>query len=260
MSKVVVITGASAGIGKTTAEMYIKLGHRVYNLSRRATDNINFIKTDVTKTEDIKSALKTIYDKEGRIDILVNNAGMGISGAIENTSAEDVKRMFEVNFYGALYAMQEVLPYMRLSGGGTIVNVSSAAAKMPLPFQAFYSATKSALCSLSDALRLEVAPFNIKVTSVLPGDVKTEFTAMRVKNKSNDPIYGDRIDRSVAVMEKDEMNGMSPEVIGKLIIRLSLSKNPPPAIVGGAKYAFLLKLAKILPYRFVIYVMGKIYG
>ncbi|HHT84073.1 MAG: SDR family oxidoreductase [Christensenellales bacterium] len=259
MGKVIVISGASAGIGKTAMQMLEKKGHTVYNLSRRPTPG-NHIKTDVTSPEDIKNAIKQIYDKEGRIDALINNAGMGISGAIENTDLANAKRMFDVNFFGAFNLIREVLPYMRKSGGGTIVNISSAAAKFPLPFQAFYSASKSALCSLSDALRLEVAPFNIKVVSALPGDVKTEFTEKRVKNSHDDSVYGDRVAKSVAIMERDEMNGMPPEVIGRIIVKLINSKNPPPFVMGGKQYAFLNFLAKILPYRFVMYLIGKIYG
>jgi short-subunit dehydrogenase len=260
MGKVVIITGASAGIGKTTAELYKSKGYIVYNLARREAEGLNNIKTDVSRREDIQAAFKQIYDKEGSIDIVVNNAGMGISGAIESTTPEAAHKLMDINFYGALYVMQEAVPYMRKSGGGTIINTSSAAAKLPIPFQAFYSASKAALSSLSDALRIEVAPMNIKVTAILPGDVKTEFTEKREKNKSNDPVYGERIDRSVAVMERDEQNGMSPMVIAKQIVKLSESKNPPPYVVGGKKYALLVWLAKILPYRFVVYVMGKIYG
>lgn len=260
MSRVVVITGASAGIGYITAKMFQDNGDIVYNLSRRETKDIKHIKTDVTNREDIKKALIEIYNQEGRIDVLVNNAGMGISGAVENTESEAVKKMFDVNFYGALYAMQEVVPYMREGGGGMIINVSSLAARLPLPFQAFYSATKSALCSLSDALRLEVKPFNIKVTSILPGDVKTEFTAKREKNQSDDPIFGDRIIKSVEVMEKDEQNGLPPERIGKIILKLSRKTNPPPVVIGVFKYSLVNLLAKILPHRLVVYIMGKIYG
>ncbi|MGI6702330.1 MAG: SDR family oxidoreductase [Christensenellales bacterium] len=259
MGKVIVISGASAGIGKAALEMLTADGHTVYNLSRRETPG-NHIKTDVTSPEDVKNALKRIFDKEGRIDALINNAGMGISGAIESTDLTDAKRLFDVNFFGAFNLIREVLPYMRKSGGGTIINISSAAAKFPIPFQAFYSASKSALCSLSDALRLETAPFNIKVTAVLPGDVKTEFTEKRVKNKSDDPVYGERVNKSVEVMEKDEMNGMAPEVIGRIIVKLVNSDNPPPFVVGGRKYAFLTFLEKILPYRLVVYLIGKIYG
>lgn len=259
MGKVIVISGASAGIGKAAMELLTKDGNTVYNLSRRPTPG-NHIKTDVTSQEDVKKAVKEIFDKEGRIDALINNAGMGISGAIENTELSNAERLFDVNFFGAFNLIREVLPYMRISGGGTIINISSAAAKFPLPFQAFYSASKAALCSLSDALRLEAAPFNIKVTSVLPGDVKTEFTEKRVKNNGDDPVYGDRITRSIAVMEKDEQNGMPPETIGKIIVKLINSENPPPFVIGGKKYAFLTFLAKILPYRFVLYLIGKIYG
>ncbi len=116
MGKVIVISGASAGIGKTAMQMLEKKGHTVYNLSRRPTPG-NHIKTDVTSPEDIKNAIKQIYDKEGRIDALINNAGMGISGAIENTDLANAKRMFDVNFFGAFNLIREVLPYMRKSGG-----------------------------------------------------------------------------------------------------------------------------------------------
>ncbi len=260
MTKVVVISGASAGIGKTAAEMFLKKGYTVYNLSRRKTEEIRHIKTDITKPEEVKAALKTVFESEGRIDVLVNNAGMGISGAVESTELDAIRRMFEVNFYGAISLIQEALPYMRKNGGGTIINISSAAARMSIPFQAFYSSSKSALCSLSDALRLETAPFNIKVTSVLPGDVKTEFTEKREKNKGIDPVYGARIERAGGVMERDEINGMSPQVIGKIIVKLAEMKNPPPQVIGGSKYVFLLNLAKLVPRRFVSYIIGKLYS
>jgi len=260
MSRVVVITGASAGIGLAAAREFIKKGDTVYNLSRRASPEIKTIQTDVSDPVSVKYALKAVVDAEGKIDILINNAGMGVSGAVENTPDENVRRQMDVNFFGALYAMREAAPYMRQGGGGIIVNMSSAAAALPIPFQAFYSASKAALSSLSNAFRTEVAPFGIRVTAVLPGDVKTEFTDKREKNKSNDPVYGGRIDKSIAVMERDERNGMPPEVIAKLVYKITCMKNPPPSKVGGAKYAVLVKLSKVLPERLVVFMMGKLYG
>ena len=149
---------------------------------------------------------------------------------------------------------------MRTQGGGVIVNMSSVAAELAIPFQAFYSATKAAVSSLSAALRNELAPFGIKVTAVLPGDVKTDFTASREKNSADDPAYGERVARSVAVMEHDEKNGMSPDVIARIVVRSALMKNPPVSRVGGWKYVLLVRLAHILPARLVSYILGKMYA
>ena len=129
-----------------------------------------------------------------------------------------------------------------------------------LPFQSFYSCTKSAVSSLSEALRIELKPFNIKVSTILPGDVKTEFTARREKNKSNSVYYGERIDKSVEKMERDEQNGMSPSVIAKIALKIAKSKNPPVYVVGGASYKLLVGLSKILPKRLVVWAIGKLYG
>ena len=258
--KVVIVTGATAGIGKAAAEMFKARGAKVVCFARRKSDEFDSIQTDVTDREAVKRAVDKVVRKYGRIDVLVNNAGMGISGAVENTDEAAARKIFDLNFFGVLNVTQAVLPVMRAQGGGTIVNVSSVAAELAIPFQAFYSATKSAVSSLSAALRNEVAPFGIKVTAVLPGDVKTDFTASREKNASDDPAYGDRIARSVAVMERDERNGMPPEVIAKIIVRSALAKRPPVSRVGGWKYVLLVRLAHVLPKRLVSYILGKMYA
>lgn len=258
--KVVVVTGATAGIGRATAGYFREKGAKVVCLARRTVPEFDCIPTDVTSRVAVDAAVAEIIARYGRIDVLVNNAGIGISGAAEDTEEAAVRKIFELNFFGALNVIQAVLPAMRAGGGGTIVNVSSVAAKLSIPFQSFYSATKAAVSALSDALRLEVAPFGIKVTSVLPGDVKTDFTASREKNRSDNPVYGDRINRSVAVMERDEQNGMSPVVIAKDIYRLAVAKNPPVSKIGGRKYAFLVGLTRILPSRAVSYLLGKLYA
>ncbi len=260
MEKIAVVTGASSGIGHATAKLFEKNGFYVYCLARRKTEDLNCIQTDITDVAQVKAAIETIVAEKGRIDVLVNNAGMGISGAIEDTDITAVKKIFDVNFFGSLYAIQAVLPYMRKQNFGTIINMSSAAAPLSLPFQAFYSATKSAIMSVTEALRIEVKPFNIKVTSLLPGDVKTDFTAMREKNKFDNPVYGKRIESSVNKMEKDEQNGMPAELMAKYVLKLAKSKNPPIYKVGGKQYAFLVMLAKFLPKRMVNYAIGKLYG
>ncbi len=258
--KVAIITGASAGIGLATAKLFIKNGYKVYNLSRKPAEGIESIATDVSDKTNVFASVAQIAEKEKRIDVLINCAGFGISGAIEDTDDEAVKKLFAVNFFGTLYAIQAVLPVMRANGGGTIINMSSAGAPLSLPFQAFYSCTKSAVTSLTEALRVEVKPFNIKVTEILPGDVKTEFTARREKNKSNSEFYGERIDRSVGKMEKDEQNGMPAEIIAKIAYRLAQRNNPPVYVVGGGVYKLLVGLSRVLPKRLIVWTIGKLYG
>lgn len=258
--RIVVITGASAGIGKTTAEYFTLKGDKVYCLARRTVEGFNCLSTDVTDKSAVAQAIQTICEAEGRIDVLINNAGYGISGSIEDTELSSAKKLFDVNFFGAVNAIKCVLPEMRAQKDGIIINVSSAAAPLSVPFQAFYSASKAAISSLTEALRIELKPLNIRVTSILPGDVKTDFTAKRVKNENDNPAYAERIARSVAVMEHDEENGYPPELIAREIYRLSLRKNPPVQKVGGFKYSLFVLAAKILPKRLVSFVIGKMYG
>ncbi len=262
MDKVIVITGASAGIGKAAAELFTAKGDTVFNFSRRPSDSVGVknILTDVSSRENVAASVESVIKEAGKIDVLINCAGMGISGAVEDTSEEAVRKIFNINYFGTLFAIQSVLPFMRTAGGGTIINISSAAAPLSIPFQAFYSNTKAAVTSLTEALRSEVRPFNIKVTNVLPGDVKTSFTAMRQKNPVNSGVYGEHISRSVEKMEHDEQNGMSPEVIAKLIYRLAYSKNPPVSVVGGAPYKALVFLGRHLPQRAVSSIIYKLYG
>ncbi len=260
MKKVVVITGASAGIGLETARLFASKDCIVYCLQRRESKEFNSIKTDVTNKEAVKCAIAQIVSETGRIDTLVCNAGMGISGAIEDTTEEQARKIMDVNFFGALFVIQEVMPIMRAQKHGTIINISSAGAPLSLPFQAFYSASKSALSSMSEALRTELKPYGIKVTSLLPGDVKTDFTGSREKFDDPQSIYNDRVAKSVATMERDEQNGMPASFIAREIYRLSVSPNPPVSRVAGAKYKVFVMMGKMLPKRLMNYLIGAIYG
>ena len=258
--KVAVVTGASSGIGAAAAKLLKEKGATVIALNRRETPDFECIRTDVTDAAAVNAAFDEIIRRHGRADILVCNAGMGISGAAESTPEENVRAIFELNFFGALNCMRAAVPHMREAGGGRMVVVSSVAAEIAIPFQSFYSATKAAVSSLADAMRIELAPFGITVTQVLPGDVRTGFTAARTKNAEDDPAYGDRVAKSVAVMERDEKGGMSPEVIAADIVRLAAVKNPPPRVIGGGKYKLLVALTRVLPRRAVSYIVSKMYG
>lgn len=262
MGNVVVITGGSSGIGKSTAGLFHKNGCTVYELSRTGTseNGIIHITADITKAEDIQKAFKEVFDKEGRIDLLINNAGMGISGAIEFTSVEQAHRIFDVNFFGTFLCCKEVLPYLRKTAGSRIINLSSVAAPLSIPFQSFYSATKAAINSLTLALSNEVRPFGIKVSAVMPGDVHTGFTAAREKNEDGHALYGETISRAVSSMEKDELSGMTPDFIASVIYRISLKKNPKVLYTAGGKYKLFVFISKILPVNLCNKLVGKIYS
>lgn len=262
MMKIVVITGISSGIGHAIAEHLCKKGHKVYGVSRSKVHEKNMfsIQADVTDFEQLKQAYQEIHDQEGKIDVVINSAGMGISGSIEDTSTEDASYLFNVNFIGTFHSVKAAIPLMRASGGGKIINISSVAGRIGIPFQAFYSSSKAAINNLTEALDNEVSPFGIQVCSVMPGDIKTGFTKHRKKNTDNHPSYGKRIEKSVSVMEQDEQDGMEPEYAARVICKLIQRKRIPLYKVIGFKYKMIVLLAKLLPNAWVNKLVGNIYG
>jgi len=260
--KTAVITGASSGIGLALAKLMVREGYTVYNLSRRdaGTEGVRHISTDVTSSESVKNAVEEILSREKKIDVLVSNAGYGISGAIENTAEEDALRQLDVNFYGLFRISKAVLPIMRKQRQGKIIAISSVAGAISIPFQTMYSVSKAAINSYVMALANEVRPFGIKVAAVLPGDARTNFTMAREKNETDDSEYRERLDKSVAGMEKDEQNGMAPEYVASRIYRVIRKKSPKPMTVVGVKYKVFTVLFKILPSRFANWVVGKLYA
>ena len=262
MNKVVIITGGSSGIGLCTAAALRDRGCKVYELSRRDSEvtGITHIKCDVTDEAQIAAAVGQVMAENGRIDILINNAGFGISGAVEFTDTADVRRLFDVNFFGMVRMNRAVLPLMRRQGGGRIVNLSSVAAPVPIPFQTYYSAGKAAVNSYTMALSNEVKPFDISVCAVMPGDIKTGFTSARQKNIAGDDIYGGRITRSVAGMEKDEQTGMDPAKAGAFIASVALKNSRKPLYTIGFGYKCAVFLTKILPARWLNALIGQLYA
>ena len=250
MNQVAIVTGGTSGIGKATALALKASGCTVYEFSRRAqgVEGLHHIAADVTSEDSVRAAVAQVMDAEGRIDILVNNAGFGISGAIEFTSTADAKSLFDVNFFGMVNMNRAVIPIMRQAGRGRIVNLSSVAAQVPIPFQAYYSATKASVNAYAMALANELRPFGITVCAVMPGDIHTGFTAARRKVSEGDDIYGGRISRSVARMEHDEQTGMDPAKAGAYIAKVALrERSHHPLYAIRADYKFFVFLSKILP-------------
>ncbi|MCL2805280.1 MAG: SDR family oxidoreductase [Treponema sp.] len=260
---VIIITGASRGIGRTTAGLFQEKGYIVYAISRNVceVEGVNFIKCDVTDGIRLKQVIDGIFDVEKRIDILVNNAGGGISGSVEKTATPDAKKLFDLNFFASFEAIKYVVPHMRSRKSGKIINIGSVAGAMHVPFQAFYSASKAAMEALSNCLRGELAPFGIKVTTIMPGDTQTAFTDAREKDfEKDDPDYGERIYKSITMMEKDERNGMPPFKVAQTIYRAAKCKNPKPTYTVGFSYNFFVFLNKVLPKQFVQFILNIMYA
>ena len=261
MDKVVIITGGTSGIGRATAAQLRERGCRVYEFSRRESGDPYHTPVDVTDDAAVRAAVEAVFEREGRIDLLINNAGFGISGAMEFTDPADAHRLMEVNLFGMDNAIRAVLPHMRKAGSGRIVNISSVAGVFAIPFQAWYSISKAAVRSLTMALYNEVAPYGIQVTSVMPGDIRTGFTAARKKSTEGDEAYGGRISRSVEKMEKDEQNGMPPEEAAKTIVRVALMRGRvKPYYAIGFSYKCLVLLDSLLPCRSVRWLLYQLYG
>lgn len=261
-NKIIVITGASSGIGAATADYLANEGHKIYGLSRSIGNNskINYLKCDVTSLTSIEQAFKTIIDGEGHIDVLINNAGMGVSGAVEYSTEQDYTTIMDVNVKGLIQVSQKVLPYLRASQG-MLINISSVAGVLAIPFQAYYSLTKAAVIQFSRALALEVRPFGVRVACVLPGDTKTNFTQNRHQPTILvDDIYQERIKRSLEKMEKDEQHGVSPIKVAKIITRIIKKKHPPMINVVGGSYRLLVWLSRWLPERLVQWILYQMYG
>ena len=262
MDRVAIITGGSSGIGLETAKILAAKGVKVYEFSRREAefDFMQHISVDVTDEKQVFAAVERVFSENGRIDILINNAGMGISGAFEFTDEADARRLMDVNLFGMNNLIRAALPHMRRAGKGRIVNLSSVAGVLPIPFQAWYSISKAAVNALTMAVANEVKPYGISVCCAMPGDIKTGFTAARKKSHAGDDEYGGRIEKSVSRMEKDEQNGMKPEIAGRFIAKLALKKHVKPYNTIGFIYKCCVLLSKILPGRLVRFVLGIMYG
>lgn len=260
--KIAVLTGGTSGIGMQTALALKNAGYTVYELSRRAQgiEGLNHLVADVTDEAAVKKAVDEIVAREGKIDVLVNNAGFGISGAVEFTKTEDAKRLFDTNFFGMVNMNRAVVPVMREAGQGRIVNISSVAGQIPIPFQTYYSAAKAATNSYTMALANELRPYGVTVCAVQPGDIKTGFTKAREKTVDGDDVYGGRIGRSVSRMEHDEQTGMDPAVAGKFIANVAMKKKVSPIYTIGASYSFLTFLTRLMSRKIMNKIIGAIYA
>jgi NAD(P)-dependent dehydrogenase (short-subunit alcohol dehydrogenase family) len=245
--RVVVVTGASAGIGRATGQLLLGQGWTVVGASRRGP-----LVMDVDDDESVRAGMAEVVQRHGGIQAVVACAGWGLAGAAEQTPISEAKEQLETNFWGTVRVVQAALPIMRGQGGGRLVLVSSIGGVLGLPFQAFYSAAKFALEGYGEALAYEVAPFGIAVTLIEPGNVRTDFTANRrdvVPPEGEDP-YAAMVAKAVGLMARDETNGAPPAAVANAIARVLTSRHPRRRVsVGKLDERVGIVGKRILPYR-----------
>lgn len=251
-SKVVLITGASSGIGKSIAEFLSEKNFIVYGTSRNPeglTSPFPLVALDVTKNETIVDAVNEVIAKEERIDILINNAGVGITGPIEETPDGEIRNAFEINYFGPLNVIKAVLPHMRSANGGLIINVTSIAGYMGLPYRGIYSATKGALELTTEAFRMELKDFNIKMTNIAPGDFATNIAAGRYHAPIlEDSPYKEAYKNTLDIMNEHVDSGKDPYLMAKAVYKIIYKKNPKGHYkVGEPLQKFSIALKRILP-------------
>lgn len=253
MGKVVLITGGSSGIGKSVGVFLAQKGFVVYGTSRHPEKLRNhpfkLFALDVNNVNSIKKAVADVVAKEGRIDVLINNAGMGITGPVEDTPTDEMRKVFDTNFFGAIDVIKVVLPHMRKQKSGLIINITSIAGYMGLPFRGIYSATKGALELTTEALRMEVKQFGIKVTNVAPGDFATNIASGRyhtpVFEKSP---YKEVYQSNLDLMNTDVDSGENPIKMAKAIYKIINSNHPKIHYkVGAFMQKFAIVLKRVLP-------------
>jgi NAD(P)-dependent dehydrogenase (short-subunit alcohol dehydrogenase family) len=253
-SRVALVTGASAGIGKACAERLAGAGWAVTGASRRGTGGTGWtgLVMDVDEDGAVQAGVADIVKREGRVDALVAAAGWGIAGAAEDTSIAEAKAQFETNFWGCVRVVQAVLPHMRTQQRGRIVLISSLGGVIGIPFQAYYSASKFALEGFAEALAYEVAPFGVQVTLVQPGNIATDFTGKRQFAEASQAgsVYAAPLRRAVGAMERDEASGAPAALVAGTVQRvLEASRAPRRVSVGKAGERAGLIAKRLLPFR-----------
>lgn len=253
-SKIVLITGGSSGIGKAIGTYLSKNGYTVYGTTRSLKKYADFgyfdlLEMDVRQPESVQEAIKALLKKEGRLDILINNAGVGITGPLEETPNDEIINAFDTNFIGPLNVIKAVLPQMRIQKSGLIINITSIAGYMGLPYRGIYSATKGALELITESLRMETKEFGITCTCLAPGDFATNIAAGRYHTPINENSpYKEQYGKILHTIDKDVDKGGDPDEVAKKVLEIIKTNNPKVHYkVGAFLQKFSIVLKRILP-------------
>ena len=253
MSKIIIVTGASSGIGNSVAKLLSSSGFKVYGTCRNPNkyniSDFNLLKCDINDIDQIKDFINYIIKKEGRIDVLINNAGIGITGPLEETSQDDMKKAFQTNFFGPVEMIKRCIPIMRKKNDGLIINITSVLGYFGIPYRGIYCATKSSMEIIGEVFSMELKKFNIRVVNIAPGDFKTNIISRRIDSRENNSsIYKKDYLKSIKSANKHVKNAKSPDIISKLILNIINSKNTKIHYkIGSFIQKFSIVLKRILP-------------
>jgi NAD(P)-dependent dehydrogenase (short-subunit alcohol dehydrogenase family) len=253
-NKVVLVTGATSGIGLAIAGQLASDGHRVFGTGRTVTGaggggvaakGVAMLSLDVCSDDSVRGCVAAVLAQAGRIDVLVNNAGYLLAGAIEEATIEQAKAQFETNFFGIVRMVKAVLPTMRAQRGGQIVNMSSLAGLVPVPFWGFYNASKFAVEGYSETLRIELKPLGIWVSLVEPGTIKTAFYAQSAAVPI--PEYSPWRDRGLATLKGFSEKAPGPDVVAHVVSKLVKSSRPRLRYAVTAEATYFPLMRRFLP-------------
>jgi short-subunit dehydrogenase len=258
----ILVTGASKGIGFDLAERLQEQGHNVIGVARSQPQQpykFSFIACDLTDKEALSKLPDSIKKIIKNLNVIIQNAGLGFGGAVEELPEDAFEKTLALNVLAINQLNRLLLPMIKQTRG-FIIHVGSVAGDLAIPFQTFYSASKAALERYSEGLRNELKPFGVRVVTIKPGDTQSQFSANRVTVYHKESPYYERIQRSIQRMEADEKSGMPTHSVFRVVKKLLMKKNPPVSVTIGFSYQFLQFLNRILPKKFVQFILYQLYG
>ena len=251
-SLVALVTGASSGIGQACAERLGREGFTVYGTSRRSSRHKNqgvfrMLALDVCRDASVRACIDRVLSEDGHIDLLVNNAGIALQGAVEETSLDEIKDLFETNFFGAIRMIHAVLPLMRRRRRGRIINIGSVAGFLPMPYSAAYCASKHALHGLSESLDHEVRDLGIRVSLIEPGPIRTGILEHAPEAQSAFEPYKSARRKATERFRRMLENGADPEVIANTVAEAALAQDPQMSYLPDGQARLVSFLHNVLP-------------
>ena len=256
----VLITGCSSGLGHALALKFVKEGYPTYATARNvaAIDDLTHagcqtLRLDVTEPSSIRQVVETIEDQYGAVGILINNAAIGLMTPMETVPIDVVRQQYETNVFGLLAVTQAVIPGMRQAGGGRIINVGSSGGEFTTPAGGVYQATKYALCSMTDAMRMELKGFHIDVVLIQPGAIASKFghngAVLGIEEGPYTQLMRGVTKITSQALEPDALGTWTPDKLAQYIQRASVSKRPKARYRPGFVAKALIYLRMYLPYR-----------
>jgi len=265
--KKVFLTGTSSGIGLAIAKLLVAHGHEVWGTSRNLEripkmPRLYPVHLDLSDPRSVEKAFNAALAEAGHFDVLINNAGSGHFGPVENLSEKEISSQFQILVFGQVQLMRLALRMMQARGEGLIINVTSLAGRLPVPFMAAYNAAKAAMASFTMSIQLELPDALVRIVDLQPGDIRTDFNEAVMKSGQNDPRYEAKFAKTWDAVERNMKNAPKPELVARHVLKLINDVHPPPRITVGD--AFQAKLAplifRFLPQRVRIWGLKRYYG